>query len=111
MIVCVPLTAKPPGYKHVTEKLKDLWKEKYPFDADFLPDPEKHGAISAIAGGRVVFYYHYRVTLPLLSRDGVTGKRNSELWVRYRPEESKPYDLTFARRDMLPGTSKAWFKP
>jgi hypothetical protein len=112
-----PASAKGiPTYSQIAEALPDLWKRRFPLqEVRFLSDPEKRGILSASDGGRMVYYYHFRamVSRPVRNPDesiGLSGERSVELWVRYRPERGDGYDLTFIRRDLLPGKNKRWIK-
>ena len=107
---------KLPSYRDVKKNLPEIWKKKYPVEPiKFIPDPENKGILSALDRGRRVYYYHFMVVIPRPVRNEdesikIIDKRKSELWVRYRPGEKDPWDLSFARRDLLPGTNKKWLK-
>ncbi len=79
----------------------------------FLPNPGGKGILRAIHKGRYVYYYHYHAVLPVQKRaEDLSVKteltRTVEFWLRYRPQEKDPWDITFARSDLLPGSSKTW---
>lgn len=104
-----------PGYAQLTELLPGIWNARYPIAAEsFIPNPEKLGVLTAVHGGRRVYYYHYHAILPRPRRSGekveIVGRRKIELWVRYRPGLKEPYDISFARRDRLPGTGRRWLR-
>ncbi|MBX7058476.1 MAG: hypothetical protein K1X75_10465 [Leptospirales bacterium] len=104
----------PPGYARVAELLPALWNARYPLAARaFLPNPEARGILTASDGGRRVYYYHFQAVIPRPVRQtdevvGYEGERRIELWVRFRPWLADAYDLSFARRDLLPGANKRW---
>ena len=105
-----------PSYREVETLLPELWKKTYPVEAlYFKSNPEKKGILSAEYKGRRIYYFHFEVTVPRQTRKPdesieTIGKRTLELWVRFQPGLADPYDLSFARRDILPGTSKKWIK-
>ena len=105
------------GYARVLKILPELWAKKYPVrPVKFTPNPGGKGYLRATHKGRRVYYYRFRVTLPLPVRNPegipeVKSTRELEFWVRHRPHEKKtPFDLTFARQDLLPGSGKRWVK-
>lgn len=105
-----------PSYAELTRRLPEIWNGRYPIQAEkFIPNPEKRGVLTAVHRGRRVYYYHYQAVLPRPKRESVdkvtvTGRRTIELWVRYRPGLKQPYDITFARRDRLPGAGRRWIR-
>jgi hypothetical protein len=107
---------KIPTYKEVNKILPEIWRQRYPIKPQkFIPDPEKKGILAAVDRGRNVYYYHFHVVIPRPFRKEdetvvTIDKREAELWVRYRSFEKDPWDLTFARRDILPGENKRWIK-
>lgn len=106
----------PPNYATVAGALPELWSSRYPVEpVGFTANPENLGVLRAISEGRAVYYYHFLVELPRLERSpdeslSSSGSRNVELWVRYRAWLREPYDLTFVRRDLLPGTGRTWVR-
>ena len=121
-LVCLVLLFAPgvllarPSYAALTKRMPELWNARYPIEAErFIPNPEKRGVLTAVHRGRRVYYYHYQAVLPRPKRQDVdnvtvTGRRTIEVWVRYRPGLRDPYDITFARRDRLPGTGRRWIR-
>ncbi len=105
-----------PTYAALLEKLPDLWKKRYPVAADrFVPNPESRGVLTALLEGRRIYYYQFTAVLPRPRRqeDGSMqnqGDRSVELWVRFRSWETEAFDLTFVRRDRLPGADFRWIK-
>lgn len=105
-----------PGYARVAALLPDLWKARYPVVVqEFVPNPESRGVYAASDGGRTVYYYHFiAVTARPFRADDESiqseAPRRVELWVRYRSWLPEPYDFSFARRDLLPGTNKRWVR-
>ena len=117
LIPCPNLCAENlPTYKDVKKVLPEIWQKKYPIKPiKFISNPEKKGILRATDRGRFVYYYHFRVVIPRPVRkedESIVNidKREAELWVRYRSFEKDPWDLTFARRDILPGENKKWLK-
>jgi len=108
---------KLPSYREVKKILPEIWQKKYPVKpVKFISDPENKGVLTALDKRGRVYYYHFMVVIPRPVRNEDESiknidKRKSELWVRYRPYEKKdPWDLSFARRDLLPGKNKRWMK-
>jgi len=105
-----------PTYRDVKKLLPEIWQERYPIKPlKFIPNPEKKGILAAVDRGQRVYYYQFKVVIPRpIRHEDETieniAKRESELWVRYRPREKDPWDLTFARRDLLPDKNKRWIK-
>lgn len=105
-----------PGYARVAALLPDLWKARYPVAVqEFVPNPENRGVYVASDGGRTVYYYHFIAVTPRPFRADdeslqSEAPRRVELWVRYRSWLPEPYDFSFARRDLLPGTNKRWVR-
>lgn len=106
-----------PTYIAMSAKVPELWDARYPIKAQsFIANPEKLGILSARHKGRAVYYYHYRATLRRPARkadESLEYKevlRAVEFWVRYRPGQKQPFDLSFARRDLLPGSNRRWLK-
>lgn len=108
--------ARPMTYAQVLEQLPELWKKRYPVEvARFLPDPAHAGILAGLHENRPVYYYQFSVVVILPGRDQEgartqTGEKNIEIWVRYRPGIPDPLDLTFVRRDRLPGTNFRWIR-
>jgi hypothetical protein len=108
--------ARAPGYARVAALLPELWKARYPVAVqEFLPNPENRGVYAASDGGRTVYYYHFIAVTPRPFRADdeslqSEAPRRVELWVRYRSWLAEPYDFSFARRDLLPGTNKRWVR-
>lgn len=106
----------PLSYARVAAILPDLWKARYPVAArEFRANPEGLGVLSANDRGRRVYYYHFQalVERPVRGENDQlvsAGERRIELWVRYRPWLEEPWDLSFARRDLLPGQDKRWLR-
>ena len=116
LLAPVALQARP-SYAALTRLLPELWKARYPIAAEkFIPNPEKRGVLAATYRGQRVYYYHYHAILPRPRRVAgkeeveVIGRRKIEVWVRYRPGRKDPYDISFARRDRLPGGGRRWIK-
>lgn len=115
LFLLVPLSAAPrPSYPEVTQQLPALWQKRHPLKhVQFLPNPDGRGILRVRHTGRRVYYYHFTAILPRPRRaaDGqidYTETRKIELWVRYRSWLEAPYDLTFAREDLLPGRKRRW---
>ena len=108
-----------PRYHEVARRLPVLWAGRYPVKVHkFIPNPEGRGILTAIYKGRRVYYYHFAAIVyrPNRRKDGKlrldTTARRVELWVRYRPWKKEPeqWDLSFARRDLLPGKNRRWLR-
>ncbi len=96
-----------PSYAALTKQMPELWKQKFPIEAlRFEPD-EKREVIRATDREGAVYYYRYRVHLPRpVVKSGELEKKPGriiEMWVRVRPGQKPPFDVTFVRRDLLPG--------
>lgn len=107
---------RPPGYRTVHRVLLEIWKERYPLPIKKIhPNPRGRGVLRVTWKGATVYYYQFLLEIPRLRKkpNGPPGGdeiRRVELWVRYRPREKEPYDLTFAREDLLPGSNRQWLK-
>lgn len=103
---------KPPNYKQALIILKRLWSEAYPLKVKrFIANPKKYGVLRAVYRGRYVYYYRFIAVVArrYYRKNGkirTQGSRRIELWLRFRSRAKKPYDITFARKDLLPGKHK-----
>jgi len=103
-----------PTYQSNEKLLPDLWIARYPVMAEsFIPNPAGKGILRASVQGKFVYYYQYNAILPVQKREedhSITtrNRRKAEFWLRYRPSEKEPFDITFARSDLLPGINKTW---
>ncbi len=119
LVAIAPVHAqgRPPGYARVAALLPELWKARYPvLVQEFVANPENRGVYAASDAGRTVYYYHFIAVTPRPFRaedESIQNEapRRVELWVRYRSWLAEPYDFSFARRDLLPGTNKRWVRP
>ncbi len=117
LVPIVQINAAHPEYNRVLHELPELWKKRYPLQgAEFRPYPGKNTILAARDRGRMVYYYRYRVVIPITRRMNGSdemvkkGERVTELFVRYRSWEKEPYDLTFGRVDLLPGSARRWIR-
>lgn len=99
-----------PSYAATLKELPRLWKEKFPVEPlRFEADPRRE-VIRASTKEGVVFYYRFLVHLPrpVMTKGELKNGpgRVIELWLRFRPSTKEPYDLTFVRRDLLPGRNR-----
>ncbi len=106
-----------PSYKTAEKQFAKLWKEKFPVKTvSVTANPAKRGVLRVWHRGAYVYYYEFRVLLPRPVRDESgkivrKGTRRATVWLRYRRNiKKKPWDLTFARRDLLPGKYRRWYK-
>lgn len=112
-----PLLSAPPGYSEVKRVLPEIWKDRYPISIQtFEPNPSKRGVLRVVSGGKYVYYYEFSALLPLMTRDSDSdrmikiGERSVRFYVRYRSWLKDPYDVSFARLDLLPGGSRRWIR-
>lgn len=102
--------AGPPSYRTTAALLPELWKQRFPVTPIAFEADARREVIRAYIKTGVVYYYRFLVRLPRPRvADGEVKEgpgRTVELWLRYRPGEKEPYDLTFVRRDLLPGRSR-----
>lgn len=105
-----------PTYDQLLKKLPGLWEERYPVNAvSFEPFQVNKRILYGMDRNGSVYYYRVKVIMPVETRgkdDAMERRstRKSELWVRYRPGAATPYDITFARQDLLPGKNKRWLR-
>lgn len=118
--VFVPLpsisAAQRPSYNDVFEKLPEIWEKRYPVMAEgFEKYTGKYLVLRTTEGKRAVHYYRYFAIIPVMARkedESVSPRetRKAEFWVRYRSWMKDPYDVTFARHDLLPGSDRRWLQ-
>lgn len=114
-----PLMAAPLPYSKSTPIFRKKWDEKYPVKpVSVVANPAGRGVLAAYSARQTVYYYHFRVVIPILARKQTeteisiepTGKtRTVEVWMRYRTRD-RIYDLAFVRQDLLPGTNRRWLR-
>ena len=104
----------PPPYSTTLKELPRLWREKFPVPPLRFESDVGREVIRAYTKEGLVYYYRFLVHLPrpIMTKGEVknTPGRNVELWLRFRPGKKEPYDLTFVRRDLLPGRSRTVLK-
>lgn len=111
------LLAKIAGYGEVEKIAIEIWNDRFPVPLESIQsNPNQKGVLTARYKGKTVYYYFFSGVVPILHREsGSTemvqeNKRHVTFWLRYRPGNETPYDLTFARQDLLPGSGKRWIR-
>ncbi|MFN3603511.1 MAG: hypothetical protein ACK4UJ_02240 [Leptonema sp. (in: bacteria)] len=60
-----------------------------------------------------VYYYRYKISIPIYERDGEklkkVSERKEEVWLRI-PHDFSFIQLSFLRVDLLPGTNLVWIE-
>jgi hypothetical protein len=98
------------------ERLPEIWEKRYPVKADgFEQYKGKYRILRVTVGKHAVYYYRYFAVIPVMARqedESVTPRetRKAEFWVRYRSWMEDPFDVTFARHDLLPGSNRRWIQ-
>ncbi len=106
-----------PSYDELYARLPEIWAQRYPVRAEGFEfySSKSYRILQARVSGKNVYYYRYIAIIPIMTRESgdTMSKRESrkaEFWVRYRSWLDDPFDVTFARNDLLPGSSRRWVR-
>ncbi len=104
-------------YKEVKRLAEKYLKKQFPFsDKDFLLEelPAGNKILRKTENQYFVYYYQYKIQLPVYVRDNLSFRKNEEItprleivWVRVIPHQNL-INLTFLDFNYLPGNSPVW---